>query len=93
MLNARFPFTLPPADALVIARVVAGQPFVGLILTARGKAQILAPVVQSVAVDVVDLQARIGLHDEAVHVERAASAIVSCVVHSVAAAVETPAAQ
>ena len=59
---------------------------------AGGEAQIGASVVEPVAVDVVDLQVRRGVHDEAVHLQGDAPAVDAHVVHGVAAVTETPAA-
>ena len=87
----RASLALAPSDAFVLACIVGWQAFVGLVLAAGGEAQILASVVQSVPIDVVDLDTESEFQDESMHVEGAVMAILGDIVqHSVAAAVEAP---
>lgn len=91
--NARLPFVLVEDHALVATGVVDLASLVTLVLAARGEAQVGAPVVEPIAVDMVHLEMWRGVHDETVHMQHLAPVTSIRVVHRIAMVVEAPAAQ
>jgi len=59
--------------------VVRGQPFIPAVLLMRANAEVLAPVVQRISVDVIDNLARLGVRDQPVELVDAAFVAGHCV--------------